>query len=144
MALPYMHGLGRPPLDPRLRNPWGPWSPTTPRPTGLPLPPGVPGQNGMRFNPYAKLNPSQILDLRHNPAFRLWATGQRQNAPFQGMRNRAFWDYFNAWQAAHPAPRSFPPPGVPVNPNWWKQHPAGPYPYPPGGGINRDPGLGGR
>jgi hypothetical protein len=125
----------RPPLDPRLRNPWGPWHPGIGDPKGLPLPPGISGKSGMRFRPFETLNTKQITDLRHNPFFRFWLEHRRQTPALSDLSQRAYFNYYNAWQKANPMPKILPPGGVPPNPNWWNQHPAWPLPpmaYPPG------------
>jgi hypothetical protein len=63
---------------------------------------------GMRFNPYARLNPSQIRDFSYNQKLLYWLTADRMIPPLYGAQGRAPQPPFQ--------PPPFRPPYRPVGP----------------------------
>jgi hypothetical protein len=96
----------------------------------LRLPPGMPGigprpgpvSSGL-FNPFARLTPAQITDLRHNSAFRAWM--QTSADPIAQMWRRL--------HASTPPPRyQYNPQGPPFKPRpQWTPLGPGQRPLPP-------------
>lgn len=112
-------------LPPNLRNPWGP----NVGAQGF-RPPLAPS-GGMVFNPFSQLDPAQVQDLRHSPAFRRFLR-ERAIGPADWLAYRAATGRFWAQHQLRQNPALPDPPyGVPMNPRAaqavWPQN----YPRPP-------------
>jgi len=96
----------------------------------LPAPPGSafspPSRQGpvsqRMFNPFARLSPGQVQDLRQNQAFREWLR-ERAIPPINRMAYDAASALFWTRNALHQNPLSPTPPyGVPTSPAWNRQN----------------------